>query len=40
VCENSSSADTVDWMVVAERKDESIKEWGRTNANGFLITEY
>jgi hypothetical protein len=40
VCENSSSTDTVDWMVVAERKDESIKEWSRTNANGFLITEY
>jgi hypothetical protein len=40
VCENSSSADKISWMVVAERKDESIKEWSRTNSNGFLITEY
>jgi hypothetical protein len=40
VCENSSSTDKISWMVVSERKDESIKEWNRTNSNGFLITEY
>jgi hypothetical protein len=40
VCENSNSQDTVDWMVIAERKDEFIKKWDRTNENGYLITEY
>jgi hypothetical protein len=32
--------DTVSWMIVAERKDDTIKKWNRTNQNGFLITEY
>jgi hypothetical protein len=40
ICENLSSTDKISWMVVAERKDEAIKEWGRTNSNGYLITEY
>jgi hypothetical protein len=40
ICENSSSTDKISWIVVAERKDTSIKEWDRTNSNGFLITEY
>jgi hypothetical protein len=39
-CEDSTSTDSIDWMVVAERKDSSIKEWERTNDNGYLITEY
>jgi hypothetical protein len=40
VSENVSSNDTVSWMVVAERKDDTIKQWNRTNQNGYLITEY
>lgn len=39
-CENSSSDATVDWMVVAERKDAYIKQWCHTDADGYLITEY
>ena len=40
VCENETSNDTVYWQVIAERKDEYIKQWNRTNNNGYLITEY
>lgn len=40
LCENPSSTDRISWMVVAERKDAYIKKWERTNADGFLITEY
>ena len=39
-CENNSSSDTIDWMVVAERKDQVVKDWARTDPNGLLITEY
>jgi hypothetical protein len=39
-CENSNSTDTVYWMVVAERKDDTIINWHNTNTNGNLITEY
>jgi hypothetical protein len=39
-CENSTSTDTISWMVVAERKDTFIKEWDRTDSNGYLITQY
>jgi hypothetical protein len=40
ISENSASTDKISWMVVAERKDTSIKEWDRTNSSGYLITEY
>lgn len=40
VCENPTSMDQISWMVVAERKDANVKKWERTNADGFLITEY
>ncbi len=39
-CESSTSNDIISWMVVAERKDEKIKEWNRTDSNGYLITQY
>ncbi|NDG31927.1 hypothetical protein EB118_17865, partial [bacterium] len=38
--EDSSSSDTVSWMVVGERKDMDVTNWNKTNANGKLITEY
>jgi hypothetical protein len=38
--DNTSSNTIIDWMVLAERKDEDIKKWDKTDANGFLITEY
>jgi hypothetical protein len=37
---NQISSDTISWMIIAERKDPFIKEWDRTNTNGFLITQY
>jgi hypothetical protein len=40
LCENPSSSDTIHWYIMAERKDPFIKTWDRTNANGYLITEY
>jgi len=40
VCENLNSTDEINWLLIAERKDKFIKEWDRTNENGFLITEY
>ena len=39
-CENTSSDDNVNWMVVGERNDKLIKGWERTNTSGSLITEY
>jgi hypothetical protein len=39
-CQNEGSADSISWMVVAERQDPTIKEWNRTNPQGFLVTEY
>jgi len=38
--ENSNCNDTIVWMVIAERADPFIKEWDRTDPNGYLITEY
>jgi hypothetical protein len=38
--ENPVSAATINWMVIAERKDPSIKEWNMTDSNGFLVLEY
>jgi hypothetical protein len=40
VCEDQNSSDIIYWSVIAERKDNFIKQWGRTNVNGYLITEY
>ena len=40
ICENTNSTDTINWMVVAERKDSFIEQWDRTDSNGYLITEY
>jgi len=39
-CEDPTSTDTVYWTVIAERKDNFIKSWERTNTNGYLVTEY
>ena len=39
-CANTTSSDTIDWMVIAERKDTFIKQWDKTNSDGYLITEY
>ena len=39
-CENNTSTDTISWMVVAERKDPFIKQWDKTDTNGYLITQY
>jgi hypothetical protein len=39
-CENGESSASIDWMVIAERKDSLIKKWDKTNANGYLITEH
>jgi pentose-5-phosphate-3-epimerase len=40
ITSEENTNDTVSWMVVAERADATIKQWNRTNQNGFLITEY
>jgi hypothetical protein len=39
-CENPQSTDRISWMVVAERKDPFIKQWDRTDADGYLVTQY
>lgn len=38
--ENSNCNDTIAWMVIAERVDPFIKQWDRTDPNGYLITQY
>ena len=40
ICQNSNSCAKIAWMVIAERNDDYIREWSRTNSNGCLITEY
>jgi hypothetical protein len=40
VSNNTTSNALVSWMVIGERKDPFIKNWNRTNADGYLITEY
>jgi len=40
VCENENSTDTVNWMVIGERKDSYIKKWDLSNSKGNLITEW
>jgi hypothetical protein len=39
-CESASASATVDWMVVAERKDASMRVSDITDADGFLIPEH
>jgi hypothetical protein len=38
-CEDSTSKETIDWMVVAERQDASIKDSNLTDKDGNLILE-
>jgi hypothetical protein len=40
ICEDNTSTESIDWLVVAERKDSDIYQWNRTNQNGYLQTEY
>jgi len=40
ITSEENTNDIVSWMVVAERKDDIIKQWNRTNQNGYLMTEY
>ena len=40
VSDNKASNALVSWMVIAERKDSFIRDWNRTNADGYLVTEY
>jgi hypothetical protein len=40
VSNNNNSNAVVSWMIIGERKDPYIKQWNRTNENGFLKTEY
>ena len=39
-CENVDSDVMVDWMVIAERKDPSVRKWDKTDDAGRLITEH
>jgi len=39
-CNNTSSSDVINWLIIAERKDAFIKKWDKTNVDGFLITEH
>ena len=38
--QDSNCSDMISWMVIAERKDNFIKTWDKTDENGFLITEH
>jgi hypothetical protein len=40
ICEDVNSTDSIDWMIIAERNDPFIRQWNRTNENGYLQTEY
>jgi hypothetical protein len=39
-CESNTATDMISWMVVAERKDPFVKNWDRTDSNGYLNTQY
>ncbi len=39
-CENVLSNDSVNWLIIAERGDQDVINWNRTNSNGNLVTEY
>ena len=38
-CQDNQSTDTVSWMVIGERQDDTIKESTLTDANGYLVVE-
>ena len=38
-CESQAAVE-IEWMVIAERADPFIKQWNRTNPDGYLITQY
>ena len=38
-CETPAAVE-IEWMVIAERADPFIKQWDRTNPDGYLITQY
>ena len=38
--ESENATDTIVWMVIGERADPFIKQWDRTNPDGYLITQY
>jgi hypothetical protein len=40
VSNNTASNAMISWMVIGERKDAFIKQWNRTNSDGYLVTEY
>jgi hypothetical protein len=40
ICENNQSSDSVNWMVIGERRDDFIKRWEYTNSSGNLVTEW
>jgi hypothetical protein len=40
VCENQGASNVVNWMVIAERKDPSIRENKYTDADGRLVLEH
>lgn len=40
ICENSNSTDTIDWMIIAERKDTELQTSKFTDDNNYLITEH
>ena len=39
-CENAESCAVISWMVVAERQDETIRHWDKTDAEGRLVLEH
>jgi hypothetical protein len=38
--ESENATDIIVWMVIGERADPFIKQWDRTNPDGYLITQY
>ena len=38
-CESQAAVE-IEWMVIAERADPFIKQWDRTNPDGYLVTQY
>jgi hypothetical protein len=40
VCENTNSTDSIDWQVIAERKDAQVVNIPNTTKEGYLISEY
>ena len=40
ISENTTDSFEIEWMVIAERADETIKKWNLTDENGHLIPEH